>query len=210
MDRRFIADKESRARVETRADGTRVITGYGAVFYDPSNPGTEYKLWRGVKERILPGAFDRAIREGDDVRALRDHMSNLLLGRTASGTLRLSVDNTGLRYEIDAPDTQEGRDTMTLIERGDLTGSSFSFTVGAENWRDDKDFEIREITDFSGLFDVGPVTYPAYAATTAGVRNDSEHAEARNAYESHKSAKARAQAATRERELVILELSHRA
>jgi uncharacterized protein len=174
-------------RVEARAEGEpAIITGYGAVFYDPNKPGTEYDLrssfWGGFIERIMPGAFDRAIRE-DDVRALFNHDANHVLGRTP-GTLRLVADDIGLRYDITAPGTQTGRDLLTSIDRGDVTGSSFSFSIDEENWREVRDQSTgittvyREIRAVK-LYDVGPVTFPAYEASTAGVRSESELSEAR-------------------------------
>lgn len=176
-----------RPRVERRGDGEdaqRVIVGYAAVFYRADDPGTEYQLYEDMYERIMPGAFDAAIREPDVVRALTNHDENWLLGRSDQGTLRLSVDATGLRYEIDPPDTQAGRDTVALLERGDLDGSSFGFRIwggkrGKSVWvdevRDGRDITVREIQDLE-LVDVGPVTFPAYEATAAGVRSgfDSE------------------------------------
>lgn len=146
-----------------------VITGYAAVYYRADDPGTEFELWKGMRERIMPGAFDRAIRE-DDVRALFNHDSSLILGRTKAATLRLSTDERGLRYEIDAPDTQAGRDLVTTLKRGDVTGSSFAFETLSETFRDEDDLTIRELNAVR-LWDVSPVTYPAYEATAATVRS---------------------------------------
>jgi uncharacterized protein len=154
--------------IETREDGTSSISGYAAVFYRADNPGTEFELWEGYVERIMPGAFDRAIVE-DDVRALFNHDSNFVLGRNKSGTLSLSVDSIGLRYDIDLPDTQAGRDAKTSIQRGDIDGSSFAFIADSVNRRSVDGVEIREVVK-ARLFDVGPVVYPAYAATTADTR----------------------------------------
>lgn len=183
------------ARVEKRDDGKPLIVGYGAVFYDPSNPGTEYDLrssWGGFVERIMPGAFDQAIRN-DDVRALFNHDVNEILGRSGAGTLRLSVDKVGLRYEIDPPDTAAAEKVVKALERGDITGSSFSFNVDEQTWRDVKNettgdlTTIRELTKVS-LFDLGPVTFPAYEATSAGMRSGSDLEESRTAFEAHKNA----------------------
>jgi HK97 family phage prohead protease len=172
--------------LEQRADGQPpAIVGYGSVFYDPADPGTEYDLrssWGGFVERIMPGAFDRAIRE-DDVRALFNHDANHVLGRTP-GTLKLSADSKGLRYEISPPDTQTGRDVTASIQRGDISGSSFSFSVEEESWHETRDATtgqttvIREIRAVR-LYDVGPVTFPAYQSATAGVRSENDLAEAR-------------------------------
>jgi len=115
------------AKVETRADGNKVICGYAAVFYNSADPGTQYELWPGNVERIMPTAFDRAIREKDDCRALVNHNPDLLLGRTSAGTLKLFADTVGLGYEIIPPNTQAAKDCIASIERGDMTGSSFGF-----------------------------------------------------------------------------------
>lgn len=186
-ERRFTHAKRACAHLENRADGQPpTIVGYGAVFYDPADPGTEYDLsdsWGGFCERIMPGAFDRAIRE-DDVRGLFNHDPNQILGRTAANTMRLSVDKVGLRYEIDPPDTQTARDIMESLKRGDVSGSSFSFSINEQVWRDIKDAvtgevtTVRELTAVS-LFDVGPVSFPAYEGTTAGVRSAADLGEAR-------------------------------
>jgi len=153
--------------IETRAvDGkdTKVLVGYAAVFNSDSE-----KLGGWFIERILPGAFNEVL--GDDVRALFNHDPNLILGRSTSGTLRLSVDQEGLRYEIDLPDTQTARDLEKSIERGDVSQSSFAFQVGEDKWVNEGDDEIREIIRFNRLFDVSPVTYPAYPDTTVAKRS---------------------------------------
>lgn len=149
------------------ADGGKRITGYAAVFYRADNPDTEYELWPGVFERIMPGAFDKIA--DDDVRALRNHDPNLLLGRTKSKSLTLSVDDVGLVFDIAPKDTATYRDTVTDLESGDLDGSSFSFVVRGENWKKEDGKEIRMITD-AQVFDVGPVTFPAYTGTSADAR----------------------------------------
>lgn len=161
-----------------RADGLLpTITGFAAVYYDPADPGTEYKLWYDTVERIRPGAFTRAI-GGDDVRALFNHDPNHVLGRTKAGTLRLFDDAKGVRYEIDPPDTMSGRDTVTVLQRGDVSGSSFSFVPDRVTFEEVRQEDgswryIRWVEDVT-LYDVGPVTFPAYPSTdaAAGVRAD--------------------------------------
>ena len=157
-------------------DGPGTVTGYAAVFYDEADPGTEYKLWSDrnfeAVERIAPGAFSRACREADDCRALVNHDPNLLLGRTSSGTLRITEDQRGLRYDVDLPDTTIARDLAVSVERGDINGSSFGFVVESESWDETKNDDgtvsaVRTIRSVR-LLDVGPVTYPAYSATSAG------------------------------------------
>lgn len=174
MERRYVGSQGTSVRM-TGENEARKIEGYGAIFYDGS-AGSEYELWRGVKERVMPGAFDRAIRDGDDTRALFNHDANLVLGRTTAGTLRLSVDAKGLKYEIDPPRSRA--DIIESIERGDVTGSSFGFLVTDEDWRMEEGIEIREIRGVK-LMDVSPVTYPAYEGTSTGLRSDGKLDEAK-------------------------------
>jgi uncharacterized protein len=183
VERRDLQLEATKPRLERRGDAPdapRVIVGYAAVFYRQGDPGTEFRLWQDAYERIMPGAFDAALRDGDDVRGLVNHDPSQILGRSATGTVRLSVDRIGLRYEIDPPDTQAGKDTLALLARGDLDASSFGFRVyggkrGQVAWvdetRDGREVEIREIREVE-LLDVGPVTFPAYASATAGIRSD--------------------------------------
>lgn len=162
-------------RLELRetGDGLPSIVGYAAVFYREDDPGTEYTLWAGATERIMPGAFDRAVKE-DDVAALRNHNGDNLLGRSRAGqgTLILSVDDTGLRYEIKPSDVRVYAETLEMIKRGDLDGSSFQFQIrGEDHWiRNDDGSEVREVREVK-LFDVGPVTFPAYTSTTTSARS---------------------------------------
>lgn len=148
---------------------SQVISGYAAVFYRPDDPNTQFELQPGVYERILPGAFDRAIRE-DDVYALFNHEASNVLGRTQSRTCKLTVDDIGLHYEASLPDTTTARDVRTLISRGEITGSSFAFDIGRENRRHDAGVQVVELVEIHPLYDVGPVTFPAYRSTTAMAR----------------------------------------
>lgn len=159
--------RDAQLRIETREDGPQRLVGYAAVFYD-GRPETEYRLWDDVVERIAPGAFARALREQQDVRALFNHDASELLGRTPE-TLSLVEDERGLRYEITLPPTQRARDLATLVERGDLTGSSFAFVVRKQEAEVVDGVTIHTILDVD-LYDVGPVTFPAYEATTVARR----------------------------------------
>ena len=192
MERRFLSIRSAPVKIEKRAaDQPPRIVGYGAVFYNASDPGTEYR-WQGwigeYRERIMPGCFDRAIRE-DDVRGLFNHDANCVLGRTSAGTMSLSLDKTGLLYDINPPDTTIGRDVVESIRRGDLTGSSFAFIPTEIRWTEltesDDTILIREIMA-AQLFDVGPVTYPAYESSTTGVRAAGDLTEAKRSYEAWK------------------------
>lgn len=170
--RRFSPLSLANVRLEQRADADAapVIAGYGSVFYD-GTPETEYQLYRYFKERIMPGAFDRAIAEGHDVRGLFNHDANFVLGRTKSETLRLSIDQRGLKYEIDpnAEDT-DAMNVVARLRRGDVTGSSFSFRIVREEYLYEDDVTIALVKDVD-LYDVGPVTFPAYEAADSSVRS---------------------------------------
>ena len=150
-----------------REDGGDTIVGLAAVFDKRSeNLG-------GFREVIAPGAFDDT--DMTDVRGLFNHDSNYVLGRNKAKTLRLTRTEDGLQYEIDMPDTQTIRDlVLAPIARGDVDQSSFGFIVGGGNdeWaEDDEGVLIRTIHRVRQLFDVSPVTFPAYQDTTVGARS---------------------------------------
>lgn len=168
-----LAGADASIRTEARADGdVPTIVGYGAVFYN-GTPETEYRLFDDLIERIMPGAFANAIGPNADIHSLFNHNSSLVLGRTRNRTLRLSVDQRGLRYEVDPPPTTQARDVVELLKRGDVTGSSFEFMPRKVAYVRGKDGQpdIRELHDVE-LFEVGPVTFPAYAGADAGLRAD--------------------------------------
>lgn len=124
----------------------------------------------GFRERIAPGAFAKTIQSGD-VRALWNHDANIVLGRNKSGTLRMSEDSAGLYYECDAPDTQLVRDmVMSPIARGDVNQCSFGFRTIEDKWAKVDGEWLRTLLEVE-LFDVSPVTYPAYASTDVAVRS---------------------------------------
>jgi HK97 family phage prohead protease len=152
-------------RAERDGDSNPKIVGYASVFNEETDIAGLFS------EVIRPGAFERAIEEEQDVRALVDHNPSLLLGRTKSGTLRMKEDEHGLRVEIDPPDTILAADTMELLARGDVDQMSFGFIVRSETWtKRDGQPELREITDVD-LFDVSVVTFPAYEGTSVGLRS---------------------------------------
>lgn len=170
---------------EVRAKGEKeptVITGYAAVFDEP----TVILMRNGkggyteVVEEIAPGAFDDVME--DDVRALFNHDPNFILGRNTAGTLRLFVDERGLGYEIEVPDTATGTGLLKSITRGDVSQSSFGFSVAedGDEWSTTKaGAEKRRITRMAQLFDVSPVTYPAYTTTEATARSCAGYIEER-------------------------------
>lgn len=162
---------EVRAKGE-ESEGPTKIVGYAAVFNDPAKILMRDSKGKYVEvtEEVAPGAFDGVM--GDDVRALFNHDPNFILGRTNSGTLRLEVDERGLKYEIDVPDTAIGRDLLKSIQRGDISQSSFGFEIEADEWSASESGEDRRvITRVGRLYDVSPVTYPAYATTEAAARS---------------------------------------
>lgn len=183
MERRVI---KTDVAIESRGEGQApVMTGYAAVFFREGDTGTEYRLYPGASERIMPGAFSKALAESQDVRALFNHDINHVLGRSAANTLKLSVDERGLRYEVSMPDTQSAKDVSALIKRGDITGSSFSFGILEDNWVKRADgTKTREIRSVN-LYDVGPVTFPAYTATSAEARAIGDVSEAKASLEKH-------------------------
>jgi uncharacterized protein len=177
MERRYLKSGAS-VRLAERG-GNRYITGLSAVFFD-GREGTQYQLWDDHVERIRPGAFDRALAEADDVRGLYNHDASQLLGRTANGTLRLWTDRRGLLYEIQVDEHDPDHERVVAkIERGDLSGSSFAFKATSVAWEDVGDGRTVRWIESLRLYDVGPVTYPAYESTSVGLRSDSQMEELR-------------------------------
>lgn len=149
--------------LETREDGSAVIVGYPIVFDKRS-----VELW-GFFEIVKPEAVTDTLKESD-VRALYAHDAANVLGREKAGTLKLSVDDRGVKMELTPPDTSLGRDVTESIRRGDLDGMSFGFCVTDERWYQDGDDEIRELLGID-LHEVSVVTWPAYTDTTVAVRS---------------------------------------
>lgn len=152
--------------IETRDGKPPLIRGHAAVFNSLSED------LGGFREQIAPGAFAEAI-EKDDVRALFNHDPNFVLGRSAAKTLRLREDARGLAIEVDAPDNPTVRDlVLAPIARGDISQMSFGFTVrpGGQDWAKDDEGRVIRTLKRVRLFDVSPVTFPAYPATDVGLR----------------------------------------
>ncbi len=166
LERRFLKG----TKVEARAGDKPVIEGYAAVFNEQYDSG-----W--FIETIKPGAFKRAISEKQDVRCLFNHDPNNLLGRTKSNSLTINEDSKGLRYSCEMnPETRVATEVHSMVKRGDLDGCSFAFRVTKQTWRDEEDpgtkkmVHFRDIEDLE-LYDVGPVTFPAYEGTSVGARS---------------------------------------
>jgi len=150
--------------VEVRgADGTPVIAGYAAVFNRLSQPLYNFR------EQIAPGAFKASL--AGDVRALWQHDTSRVLGRTTNGTLKLWEDERGLAFELAPPETQDGRDAVALIGRGDVDQMSFGFVVptGGDSWTEDRSAMPTRTLNTVKLIEVSPVTFSAYLDTTASV-----------------------------------------
>jgi HK97 family phage prohead protease len=154
--------------IVTRAEGdSRTVKGRAVVF----------NAWSedlgGFREKIAPGALDGVI-ERSDIFALLDHRRDRgILGRSKRGdqvSLRLNVTDAGLDYEFEAPDTALGNELLSCLERGEIDGSSFAFTVLEDQWERVGDEYQRTITKIDELYDVSPVYSPAYSQTTCDLR----------------------------------------
>ena len=146
------------SEVRAAGDDSLVIEGYAATFEQRTDLGY-------FKEEIARGAFEDVM--DDDVRLLLNH-DGAPMARTTNGTLELSVDENGLKYRAALADTQDGRDMYKLIKRGDITQSSFAFTIGEQEFSEDR--SVRRVLKVARLLDVSPVTYPAYPTTTVAAR----------------------------------------
>lgn len=161
---RRIVDVPCEVRCECQGNGKKrnIITGYAATF------GTESRMLPGgFVETINKGAFDDVLAANPDVVGVYNHDKNYLLGRTANGTMKLSVDDRGLKYEIWPPESRA--DVVESIQRGDVIGSSFAFKVGreSESWGENsRGIRRRSIDKVGFLEDVGPVVRPAYDSAT--------------------------------------------
>lgn len=155
-------------RIEDRADGkAQRIVGHAAVF------DTAITLYPGVKEKVAKGAFIDSISK-DDVRALFNHDPNYVLGRNTNGTLSMKEDAKGLLYGVEPPDTQQARDIMALIKRGDISQNSFGFRVIDQAWDEEEDGTLIRTLKKVKLYDVSPVTYPAYPTTDLKIRSEAD------------------------------------
>lgn len=152
------------------SDGGTCIEGHAAVFDSWSETlGGIFPF----KEKVRKGAFEESIGR-DDIRALFNHDPNYVLGRNRAGTLELVEDDVGLRVRITPPDTSWARDITTSIRRGDISQMSIGFVVEDDEWSSKDGIDTRELKKVR-LFDVSPVTFPAYTATDVGVRAMQEY-----------------------------------
>lgn len=179
-------ERRTRDTLLTRAKASgNTISGYAVVFYRAGDPGTEYELWpstgngRGAVERIMPGALDKSVAE-IDCRAFWNHDSSIVLGRESSGTLKLTLDSVGLKYQITCGSSPAAQNALEAVRRGDVDGSSFGFQVNkpdGERWITPVSGpEVRELWSIS-VYEVSPVAMPAYTGTSAVVRSESDRNE---------------------------------
>lgn len=184
--------QELKVEVRGKDAEKRTIEGYASVSNVPT------VIWY-FEEVIAPGAFSRALEElaegKQDVRSLFNHDANYVLGRTARngnpGTLILREDSKGLWTETTPPELGKSPHADSVVEsirRGDVSGMSFAFTVAKQEWEffdspGSDQMDRRTITEIGMLYDIGPVTYPAYDQTSVGLRikgdAKKEHDEAR-------------------------------
>lgn len=164
MDRTIRQMRCALSQFNTREDsGDLYIEGYFAVY------NSNYELWQGATESVAPGAFDETLT--DDIRALIDHETRLVLGRTKAGTLELKSDSRGLWGKIKVnPNDQDAMNLYERVRRGDVDQCSFGFDILEEDteYRDDGSvhWTIRKVR----LYEVSVVTFPAYEDTSISAR----------------------------------------
>lgn len=187
--RRLSVSPEYRVESATNEDGNveHYISGYAVVFEQPSRP-----FWDEWYEVIARGAFDNT--DMSDVVMVVDHSREVgdVLARYKNGTgsLDITVDEQGVKFRFEVPDTQRGRDVLALIERGDISECSFAFWVKRDEWRydveiNDKVMKERRVTEVAKLADLSIVVTGQYGQTSVGVDERSIVAEMRSASAIH-------------------------
>jgi|SRR6056300_57968 HK97 family phage prohead protease len=156
--KQFFPSVELRAYMSEDED-KMLLEGYAIVF------NSESRDLGGFTEVVKENALDNALNRNSDVLALYGHDYANVLGRQSAGTLKLDKDEKGIKFMLDLPNTQLGRDVYTLVERGDLRGNSFGFTVEKDSWDKVGDKVIRTIEQVKDLFEISIVSLPAYEAT---------------------------------------------
>ena len=161
---------------------SRTVEGYAIVFNSLSED------LGGFREQILPEAVDGVL-ERSDVLALLNHDKSkgvLARSRYGKGSLTLEIDEKGLKYRFEAPHTALGDEVLEYLRRGEITSSSFAFTINEDIWEKTGEEYIRTIKSFKQLYDVSPVFEPAYQAATACKRFAEIQEEERKAIEEAK------------------------
>ena len=156
---RQVAGDDAELRADAATDGKR-LTGYAAKFNSRSED-------LGFRETIDPEAFTKTLKARNDVKALVNHDSSMVIGSTRAGTLELSLDDRGLLDSINLPDTTYANDLHTVVQRGDVGGQSFGFSVVRDEWS--ADYSTRRLLEVR-LHEVSVVTFPAYKASTVSAR----------------------------------------
>ena len=162
-----MTNTEFEIRTATLTASEKKLVGY-AVRYNSLSA----VIWDEFVEQFAPGAFTDYLASGADTRALFEHDYTQLLGRTQSGTLTLTEDSTGLRFELTPPDTQLGRDVLTLVERGDISGMSFGFRALKESWDITPNPYVRTVTA-AELREITITSMPAYPESNVEVAHRS-------------------------------------
>ena len=168
--KQFFPSVELRA-YKSEEEARMLVEGYAIVF------NSESRDLGGFTEVVKENALDKALERNTDVLALYGHDYQNVLGRQSANTLQLEKDERGIKFTLDLPNTQLGRDVYTLVERGDLKGNSFGFTVEKDSWDKKGDKVIRTIEQVRDLFEISIVSLPAYEATELVKRNFEEFAE---------------------------------
>jgi HK97 family phage prohead protease len=168
--KQFFPSVELRA-YKSEEEAKMLVEGYAIVF------NSESRDLGGFTEVVKENALDKALERNNDVLALYGHDYQNVLGRQSANTLQLEKDERGIKFTLDLPNTQLGRDVYTLVERGDLKGNSFGFTVEKDSWDKKGDKVIRTIEQVRDLFEISIVSLPAYEATELVKRNFEEFAE---------------------------------
>jgi uncharacterized protein len=168
LERRFVSLADG---AELRAEGEGDLPRLSGIACPFNSLSVE--LWRDwetgkpIFERFSAGAFGDALQGAPDIIVPRDHDPARLLGRTSSGTASVFETSRGLEYWVDPPDTEEGRSLVVLVRRKDVRGSSFAFIPSTVDWTEEEERIIRTVRKVKGLYDVSPVTNPAYPDSTA-------------------------------------------
>ena len=165
MDRNNLQTRTIASRFTLRRDGedTPKIEGHFSVF------DSNYELWPGATESIAPGAFSKTL--GEDIRALIDHETRLVLGRNTAGTLQLKEDEHGLWGSIDVnPKDGDAMNLVARMERGDVNQCSFGFEIIDEETEFREDGSIHWTIKEVRLHEVSVVTFPAYTDTGVALR----------------------------------------
>ena len=147
-------------------ENSRTVEGYALKF------NKESRDLGGFVEVIEPEALD-GILEQSDILCLLNHSEDrgvLARSKFGVGSLKLEVDNVGLKYRFEAPNTSLGDELLEGLKRGDITTSSFAFTIDSDVWEKRSTGYLRKITKFKELFDVSPVYKEAYPDTTVALR----------------------------------------